>query len=251
MSRVTFVCGNWKLNKTVAEAVELTRAVAAGIAGTSGVDVGVAPVATAILPVVEAAAGSRILVGGQNCYHESSGAFTGELSPPLLKDAGCRFVIVGHSERRQLFGETDAGVNQKVKAVLAADLLPIVCVGETIDERQAGRTMDVVRGQLQGALDGLSAAQIGGLVIAYEPVWAIGTGHTATTEQAQEVHAEIRTLLRQLAGALADDIRIQYGGSVKPSNAAGLLSQPDIDGALVGGASLKADDFVGIVKAAP
>ncbi|MFH2010833.1 MAG: triose-phosphate isomerase [bacterium] len=250
MSRVPFVCGNWKLNKTVAEAVALARGVADGTANLGGVDVGVAPVATALHAVIAALADSPVLVGGQNCYEEASGAFTGEISPGLFKDVGCRFVIVGHSERRQLFGETDAGCNRKVKAVLAADLLPIVCVGETIEQRNAGQTLEVVGGQVRGALAGLSAEQIGGLVMAYEPVWAIGTGLTATTEQAQAVHADIRTLLRELAGAQADRVRIQYGGSVKPGNAAALLSQPDIDGALVGGASLKVDDFVAIAKAA-
>lgn len=250
MSRTPFICGNWKLNKTIADAVALAKGVAAGAAEAPGVDVGVAPVATALHPVAEALKGSAVLLGGQNCYHETSGAYTGEISPAFFADVGCRFVIVGHSERRQLFGETDAGVNAKTKAVLAAGLLPIVCVGETIEERKADRTMDVVGGQTRGALAGLTAAQIGSLVVAYEPVWAIGTGLTASTEQAQEVHADIRGLLRDLAGDEADKVRIQYGGSVKPANAAALLGQPDIDGALVGGAALKTEDFVAIIKAA-
>ncbi len=248
MSRIPFVCGNWKLNKTIADAVALAKGVAAGAA--DGVDVGVAPVSTALYPVAEALQGSPVLLGGQNCYHETSGAYTGEISPDFFKDVGCDFVIVGHSERRQLFGETDEGVNAKTKAVLAAGLLPIVCVGETIDERKADRTLEVVSTQIRGALAGLSAEQIGSLVVAYEPVWAIGTGLTATTEQAQEVHADIRGLLRELAGDEAEKVRIQYGGSVKPANAAALLGQPDIDGALVGGAALKAEDFVAIIKAA-
>ena len=250
MSRVPFVCGNWKLNKTVAEAVALAKGVAAGAARVSGVDVGVAPVATALHPVARALADSGVLLGGQNCYHEPSGAFTGEISPQFFKDVGCRFVIAGHSERRQYFGETDEGVNLKVKAILAEGLLPIVCVGETKEQREAGQTLEVVGTQVRGALADLSAEQIGSLVVAYEPVWAIGTGLTATTAQAQEVHADVRGLLRELAGEQADRVRIQYGGSVKPGNAKELLSQPDIDGALVGGASLKADDFAAIIAAA-
>jgi triosephosphate isomerase len=183
-------------------------------------------------------------------HDKASGAFTGEVAPPMLVDLACRYVILGHSERRTLFGETDAIVNAKTKAALAAGLIPIVCVGETLSEREAGRTAAVVSEQVTGSLAGLSAADIGRLVIAYEPVWAIGTGKVATPEQAQEVHALIRGLLAKLASpAVADSVRIQYGGSVKPDNAAVLAAQPDIDGALVGGASLKADDFLGIAKA--
>jgi triosephosphate isomerase len=250
MSRKPFVCGNWKLHKTVTESVELAQAVAAGTRGLTDVEVGIAPVFTALQPVVRALGDTHLRVGGQNCWHEPQGAFTGELSVPLLEDVGCDFVILGHSERRQLFGETDAGVNRKVKAALSGSLQPIVCVGETLEQREAGDTLTVVGRQVRSALDGLSAEQIGSLVLAYEPVWAIGTGKTATTEQAQEVHADIRSLLRELATEVADGVRIQYGGSVKPSNAAALLSQPDIDGALVGGAALEADDFVAIAKAA-
>ncbi len=250
MSRVPFVCGNWKLNKTIAEAVALANGVAAGAAQAPGVEVGVAPVSTALYPVAQALKSTSVLLGGQNCYHETSGAYTGEISPTFFKDVGCKFVIVGHSERRQLFGETDEGVNVKTRAVLDAGLLPIVCVGETLAEREADRTMDVVGGQTRAALAGLTAAEIGSVVVAYEPVWAIGTGRTATTEQAQQVHADIRELLRDLAGDEADKVRIQYGGSVKPANAAALLGQPDIDGALVGGAALKTEDFVAIIKAA-
>ena len=250
MSRTPFICGNWKLHKTVEESIALSRAVAEGTAGLRGVEVGVAPVFTAIQPVRRALGQAALRVGAQNGHAEPQGAFTGELSAPLLKDAGCDFVIVGHSERRQLFGETDAGVNKKTKALLAAGLTPIVCVGETIEERQAGQTFDRVRLQVRGAMLGLTAEQIGGLVLAYEPVWAIGTGLTATDEQAQEVHAATPAPLAELSGATAERVRIQYGGSVKPGNARALLAQKDIDGALVGGASLKADDFVAIVKAA-
>jgi triosephosphate isomerase len=183
-------------------------------------------------------------------HDKASGAFTGELAPPMLVDMGCRYVILGHSERRTLFGETDAAVNAKTKAALAAGLVPIVCVGETLEEREAGRTAAVVTGQVQGSLAGLSPAELEKVVVAYEPVWAIGTGKVATPEQAQEVHALIRGLLARLASPeVAARVRIQYGGSVKPDNAADLARQPDIDGALVGGASLKADDFLGIARA--
>lgn len=250
MSRVPFVCGNWKLHKTVTESVALARAVADASRDASEVEVGIAPVFTAIHPVLQAVGDSPLRVGAQNCWHEPQGAFTGEVSPPLLADLGCSFIIVGHSERRQLFGETNEGVNQKVHAVIAAGLQPIVCVGETLAQREADETLTVVGAQVREGLAGLSAEQIGSLVLAYEPVWAIGTGKTATTGQAQEVHAAIRALLRDLAGEQADLVRIQYGGSVKPANAADLLAQPDIDGALVGGAALKADDFAAIIRAA-
>ncbi len=250
MSRTPFICGNWKLHKNVADSVALAKGVAEGTAGLANIEVGIAPVFTNIHPVRQALGDTHLRVGAQNCWHEPQGAWTGELSPPFLKDVGCDFIIVGHSERRQHFGETDEGVNRKTKAVFEVGLTPIVCVGETLEQREAGKTLDVVGTQVRGALSGLDAAQIGTLVLAYEPVWAIGTGKTATTEQAQEVHADIRTLLRELAGDEADRVRIQYGGSVKPGNAAALLSQPDIDGALVGGASLKVDDFVAIANAA-
>lgn len=250
MSRAPFICGNWKLHKTVAESVALARAVADASADLSGVEVGIAPVFTALHPVRQAVADSSLRVGAQNCWHEPQGAYTGEVSPPLLADLGCSFIIVGHSERRQIFGETNAGVNQKVRAVLATGLQPIVCVGETLAQREANETLQVVGAQVREGLAGLSSEQVGSLVVAYEPVWAIGTGKTATTDQAQEVHAAIRALLRELAGEQADRVRIQYGGSVKPANAADLLAQPDIDGALVGGAALKADDFAAIIRAA-
>jgi triosephosphate isomerase len=250
MARTPIIVGNWKLNKTVAESVALARAVADGVVGITGVEVGVAPVATALHPVAAALTGTSVHLGAQNCYPEPAGAFTGEMSVPLLKDVGCSLVIIGHSERRQYFGETDAFINQKAKAVLAGGLTPIVCVGETLEQRERQETFTVVGTQVRGTLAGLSAEQIAITVIAYEPVWAIGTGRTATDAQAQEVHAYIRGILRELSPTAADAVRIQYGGSVKGSNAAGLLAQPDIDGALVGGASLKAEDFVAIVQAA-
>ena len=250
MARTPIIVGNWKLNKTVAEAVALAKGVAEGARGLAGVEVGVAPVATALHPVGVALAGTPVRLGAQNCYPEPSGAFTGELSVPLLKDVGCSLVIVGHSERRQYFGETDAFINQKAKAVVAGGLTPIVCVGETLAQRERGETFTVVGTQVRGTLAGLSADHVAATVIAYEPVWAIGTGRTASDAQAQEVHAFIRGILREISAPAAEAVRIQYGGSVKGSNAAGLLAQPDIDGALVGGASLKADEFVAIVKAA-
>ena len=250
MTRRKFVCGNWKMHKTIAEAVQLVRELR-DRAGKSGAQVAVAPPFTALAAVKQALQGSAIQLFAQDCHHEKQGAFTGEVSATMLKDAGCDGVIVGHSERRQYFGETDESVAKKVRAALAESLHPIVCVGETLQEREAGKTWEVVSRQVRGALAGLDAGSLQRITLAYEPVWAIGTGRTATTAQAQEVHAQIRGLLRELGGAqVADAVRIQYGGSVKPDNAKDLLSQPDIDGALVGGASLKANDFAAIVAAA-
>ena len=214
------------------------------------VEVAVCPPATALAAVCEAAKGSKVEVGGQNLYPAEEGAYTAEISPLFLKAVGCSHVILGHSERRTIFGEKDAFINEKVKVALAHGLVPIVCCGETEGEREQGITQKVVETQIRGCLAGLSVEEIAKLVIAYEPVWAIGTGKTATPEDAQKVHAFIRGLLKSLTDeATADSIRIQYGGSVKPGNAAELLGQADIDGALVGGASLKADSFAGIVKA--
>jgi len=250
MTRRKFVCGNWKMHKTIAEAVQLVRELR-DRAGKSGAQVAVAPPFTALAAVKQALQGSAIQLFAQDCHHEKQGAFTGEVSATMLKDAGCDGVIVGHSERRQYFGETDESVAKKVRAALAESLHPIVCVGETLQEREAGKTWEVVSRQVRGGLAGLDAGSLQRITLAYEPVWAIGTGRTATTAQAQEVHAQIRGLLRELGGAqVADAVRIQYGGSVKPDNAKDLLSQPDIDGALVGGASLKANDFAAIVAAA-
>ena len=249
MARTPFVCGNWKMHKTAAEAVALVRELAGGLGASPGVQVAVAPPFTALAPVAPALRGTPVELAAQNVHWEAQGAFTGEVSAAMLADAGCQHVIVGHSERRQLFGESDESVRKKVGAVLAAGMRPIVCVGETLEEREANRTMAVVDRQVRGGLAGLSS-ELAAVTVAYEPVWAIGTGRTATAAQAQEVHAAIRKILRELAGAGADAIRIQYGGSVKPENAAELMSQPDVDGALVGGASLKAKDFLAIVKGA-
>jgi triosephosphate isomerase len=250
--RKPVVAGNWKMHKTATEAQGLARELrnALGVVRDQ-VEVVLAPPFTALYPVAKALEDSNLQLAAQNCHAEAQGAFTGEVSAPMLKDVGCRYVILGHSERRQLFGETDEGVNRKVKAVLAAGLLPIVCVGETLQEREGARTLEVVSRQLAGGLAGVDAAAVSRSVIAYEPVWAIGTGKTATSAQAQEVHAHIRGWVAQAFGKdAAAAVRIQYGGSVKPDNAEELLGQPDVDGALVGGASLKAADFAAIVKAA-
>ncbi len=250
--RTPFVVGNWKLNKTIAEALALVTELKNQLGTVRGVAVGVAPVFTALHSVAKRLEGSAIATCSQDCFWESSGAFTGEVSAPLLADAGVTWAIVGHSERRQFFGDTNESVGKKARAALAAGLGAIVCVGEMLAERDAGRTLDIVDGQLAGGLvdiDGAVAAQR--LVIAYEPVWAIGTGRTATPAQAQEVHAHIRKrLTERFGGEVAQAVRIQYGGSVKPSNAEALMSERDIDGALVGGASLEASDFIAIVKAA-
>jgi len=251
VARQKFVCGNWKMHKTVAEAVALVQELRAALGdAASKVQVAVAPPFTALHAAAQAAKGTGIEVAAQDVYWEKQGAFTGEVSAPMLAEVGCQHGIVGHSERRQLFGETDDTVRRKVVALLAAGVRPIVCVGETLQEREAGRTLEVVERQVRQGLAGVSVEDLGRITIAYEPVWAIGTGRTATSAQAQEVHLAIRNLLRQIGAPVADAIRIQYGGSVKPENAAELMAQPDVDGALVGGASLKAQDFVAIVKGA-
>jgi len=250
MARRKIVAGNWKMNKTVAESLALVQALRESGMGQGGVEVAIAPPFGALYPVRQALEGSGILLAAQNTHWEAAGAFTGEVSVPMLAELGVAYVIVGHSERRQFFGETDETVNRRTRAVLKAGLRPIVCIGETLDEREGGRTFEVVHRQLRGGLAGFTAEEVRDFVLAYEPVWAIGTGRTATSAQAQEVHASIRAELAKLFdAATAGSLRIQYGGSVKPDNAAELLGQPDVDGALVGGASLKAADFAGIVKA--
>jgi triosephosphate isomerase (TIM) len=251
--RTPFVCGNWKLHKTVAEATALVTELKNQLGAVRDVMVGVAPPFTALHPVAKRIEDSNLLLAAQNVYWEEKGAWTGEVAPAMLVDVGCRWVIIGHSERRQHFGETDATVAKRVKAALAAGLGVIGCVGETDRQRDAGETFAVVDTHLDGILAGAggAGAPTDRLVIAYEPVWAIGTGRTATPAQAQEVHAHIRGRLREkVSAAAADAIRIQYGGSVKASNAEALLRETDIDGALVGGASLDAGEFVAIVKAA-
>jgi triosephosphate isomerase len=252
MARMKFVCGNWKMHKTSGEARDLVRALAPLVEGIAGgkVQVAVAPTFTALAATAEALKGTAIELAAQNVHFEPQGAFTGEISVGMLAELGVKHVIIGHSERRQLFGETDDGVRKKVGAVLKGGMLPIVCVGETLAERESGQTLAIVSRQVRGGLAGLPAADVARLTVAYEPVWAIGTGKTATTAQAQEVHAAIRKVLAELAGEAAQQVRIQYGGSVKADNAAELMAQPDVDGALVGGAALKAADFAQIVKGA-
>jgi triosephosphate isomerase len=247
--RQPFIAGNWKMNKTLAEAKALARGIRERVAPQRRAEVGLAPPYTALTAVAGELAGSDIRLAAQNVFWEKQGAYTGAISPLMLADVGCDYVIVGHSERRQHFGETNHTVNLKVKAVLAAGLKVILCVGETRAERESDQTMARVGEQLREGLAEVTAGP-GALVIAYEPVWAIGTGLTATPDQAQEVHAFIRSLLRELQGPAAEEIRLQYGGSVTPDNAATLLGQPDIDGALVGGASLKPELFLPIIAAA-
>jgi triosephosphate isomerase (TIM) len=247
--RTPFVVGNWKLHKTIAESLALVTELKNQLGAVKGVAVGVAPTFMSLHAVAKRLEGSPIATCGQSCHWEASGAWTGEVSAALLGDAGATWVIVGHSERRQFFGDTNESVGKKARAVLAANLGAIVCVGESLAERDGNRTLAVIDEQLAGALAGITDTSR--LVIAYEPVWAIGTGRTATPAQAQEVHAHIRARLTDRWGAVAaDGIRIQYGGSVKPSNAEALMAEKDIDGALVGGASLEAADFTAIVKAA-
>jgi len=248
--RKPFVAGNWKMNTSRADAVALAKGVAASSGEVGSVDVAVCPPFVYLSAVAEAVKGSGVAVGAQNCYFEKEGAFTGEVSPWMLKDAGCRYVILGHSERRHVFRESDKLIAKKVPAALSAELEVILCVGELLDERRADKTHEVVGRQLDSALADLSKDQMGRITIAYEPVWAIGTGETACPEEAQDVHAFIRKRLSETFGEeVAEAARIQYGGSVKPKNAAGLMRQPDVDGALVGGASLEADSFAAIVKA--
>jgi triosephosphate isomerase len=247
--RIPLLAGNWKMHCLRSDARTLAEGVKQAVAGLSDRQVLFAPPFTALATVAEVISGSGIFLAGQNLHWEAKGAFTGEVSAVMLRDAGCSHVIIGHSERRQLFGETDESVNRKLKTARGAGLVPIVCVGETLAQREAGQTLEVVGNQVAGALLGLDSAAIAALVIAYEPVWAIGTGKVATPEQAQEVHAMIRTKLAEIGGAkAAEACRILYGGSVKPDNVDVLMAQADIDGALVGGASLEIESFVRIVK---
>jgi len=248
--RRPLIAANWKMHKTLEEARTLTREVRRGLAPGLQAEVALAPPFTALAAVAGELAGSDIRLAGQDTFWERQGAYTGAISPLMLKDVGCHYVIVGHSERRQYFGETDRTVNRKLKAVLEVGLCPICCIGESLDERQAGQTLARVGKQFEEGLADLGALSGEQLVLAYEPVWAIGTGLTATPQQAQEVHAFMRSLLRELLHAAAEDVRILYGGSVTPDNAASLLDEADLDGALVGGASLKSASFLGIINAA-
>jgi triosephosphate isomerase len=242
--RTPLIAGNWKMHKTVTEALETARQLVELTADVTGVDLMIAPTSVSLAPMADVLKGSQIALGAQNLFWEKQGAYTGELSAEMLLSTGCRYVLIGHSERRQYFGETDETVNKRLKAALAAGLIPVLCIGESETERDAGETFSVLDKQVTNGLKGLFSDDLGSLVIAYEPVWAIGTGKTASDDQAQEAHQYIRQLMgRQFDKALANTVRILYGGSVKPSNVKGLMGMPDIDGALVGGASLEAESF--------
>jgi len=249
IERRPLIAGNWKMHKTQAEARVLAREIRRGLSYGIRTGVMLAPPYTALAAVAQELDGSNIHLGAQDTFWEKQGAYTGAVSPLMLQDAGCHYVIVGHSERRQHFGDTNRDVNLKLLAALEAGLVPILCVGEILEERQAGETLNRVAEQIREGLAGVAGAARDRVVIAYEPVWAIGTGLTATPEQAQEVHAFIRSLLREYLGPAAETTRILYGGSVTPDNAASLLAQADIDGALVGGASLNSDSFLKIIAA--
>jgi triosephosphate isomerase (TIM) len=247
--RTPILAGNWKMYKTVAEAVELVEGLLAGLGSASEREVLVCPPFTALHALSPLLQETPIQLGAQDVFYENQGAYTGAIAPGMLRDLGCSYVIVGHSERRQIFGENDGLINRKLHAALANGLRPILCVGETKPERDSGRAEQIVIGQLQGCLAGVNASAASDLVVAYEPVWAIGTGDTATPADAQSMHAAIRASLADVLGSdAANSIRIQYGGSVKPDNVDELMAQPDIDGALVGGASLKAESFLRIVQ---
>jgi triosephosphate isomerase len=251
--RKAFVAGNWKMNTDSDTGVALAKSIASGCSQTAGhrVSVAVCPPFVYLQSVAKALSSSSVAVGAQDVYIEDKGAFTGEISPVMLKDVGCTYALCGHSERRHVIGEKDELINKKVMATIAGGLLPILCVGELLSERDADKTEAVITGQLKNCLAGLSAEKVAAVTVAYEPVWAIGTGRTATPQQAQQVHQFVRELLSQMYSAqLADEMRILYGGSVKPNNAAELMAEKDIDGLLVGGASLKADDFLAIIQSA-
>jgi len=245
------IAGNWKMNTDRAAAAELAAAIGEKAGEAKEVDLLVCPPHVYLAPVAEALAGKPVALGAQNMYFTDNGAFTGETSAQMLTDLGAEYVILGHSERRTLMGETDELVNQKTLKALSAGLVPIVCLGELLEEREAGKTAEVVRTQFEGSLAGVEESQITNLVIAYEPVWAIGTGKVATPEQAEEVHADLRRLLAERYNSdIAEQVRILYGGSMKPGNAAELLSQPNVDGGLIGGASLNTEDFLAIAAGA-
>jgi triosephosphate isomerase (TIM) len=249
--RHPFIAGNWKMHKTVHETVVYVKEFRSLVKDIEEVEIVLAPAFTAIHAAAEAARNTKVGIAGQNLHWEKQGAFTGEVSAPMIKEAGAEYVIIGHSERRQYFGETDQSVNRRLRAALTAELIAIVCVGETLEQREANETLAVLDRQIKDGFDGITGAQVAGLVIAYEPVWAIGTGRTATSAQAQEAHAHIRHRLRQWFGAAAgDECHVIYGGSVKPENTQELIAQPDVDGALVGGASLEIKSFFEIVRRA-
>ena len=249
MARKIFIAGNWKMNKTAAETAELASALKASLAPFAGkCEIAVCPTFTSLATAVEILKGSNVKVGAQNIHWADNGAYTGEISGAMLKEIGVEYVIIGHSERRQYFGETDETVNQRIKAALKYGLKPIVCIGETLAEREGGVTNTVLEKQIRGAFADISAADMDAITIAYEPVWAIGTGKTATPEVAQETHAFSRSVLTALYGDKAQDIVVQYGGSMKPENSGALVSKQDIDGGLIGGAALKADSFTALIQ---
>ena len=249
MARKIFIAGNWKMNKTAAETAELASALKASLAQFAGkCEIAVCPTFTSLATAVEILKGSNVKVGAQNIHWADNGAYTGEISGAMLKEIGVEYVIIGHSERRQYFGETDETVNQRIKAALKYGLKPIVCIGETLAEREGGVTNTVLEKQIRGAFADISAADMDAITIAYEPVWAIGTGKTATPDVAQETHAFIRSVLAALFGDKAQDIVVQYGGSMKAENSGALVSKQDIDGGLIGGAALKADSFTALIQ---
>jgi len=249
--RKIFVCGNWKMNTDLDAALALAEGLKSASADAAGIEVGACPPFVYLKPVADALKGSDVVLGGQNMYFEPEGAFTGEISAKMLLDVGCTHVILGHSERRHKFGEGDELINRKVRAALEAGLNVILCVGELLEEREAGKTEEVLRRQVTACLDGVAADSMDSVVLAYEPVWAIGTGKTATPEQAQEAHEFVRGLVAGMFDdGVAQKLRIQYGGSVKPENACDLIGRKDVDGALVGGASLKSDAFAQIISEA-
>jgi triosephosphate isomerase len=240
--------GNWKMNKTVAESVIIVKALKSSIADVTDVEVLICPTFTSLYAVNNEIKGSNINVGAQNLFWEAKGAFTGEISPAMVKDTGCSYVLIGHSERRQYFNETDETVNKKTKAALIAGLIPVICIGETLKEKEQNITFKVIGKQIKEGLAGLTPQQAASIVLAYEPAWAIGTGKTATPDQAQEVHAFTRKVYSQMYGDAYQKVRILYGGSVNPTNVSDLMKQPDIDGGLVGGASLESESFTKLVK---
>ncbi len=249
MARKIFIAGNWKMNKTAAETAELASALKASLAQFAGkCEIAVCPTFTSLATAVEILKGSNVKVGAQNIHWADNGAYTGEISGAMLKEIGVEYVIIGHSERRQYFGETDETVNQRIKAALKYGLKPIVCIGETLAEREGGITNTVLEKQIRGAFADITAADMDAITIAYEPVWAIGTGKTATPDVAQETHAFIRSVLTALFGDKAQDIVVQYGGSMKAENSGALVSKQDIDGGLIGGAALKADSFTALIQ---
>ncbi|RJP28935.1 MAG: triose-phosphate isomerase [Candidatus Omnitrophota bacterium] len=251
--RKIIIAGNWKMNKTIGQSIELASGLKRELFSVKNLntDVVICPVFTSLAEVAEIIVDSPIELGAQNLYWEDQGAFTGEISPVMLKDAGCKYVIIGHSERRQFFAETNLTVNKKIIAALNHGLIPIVCVGETLKERDGGQTFKVLNDHITNGVSGISADKMAGIIIAYEPVWAIGTGKTATAEQAQEAHKYIRDLIKDIySEEVASEVRIQYGGSVKPENISEILLKPDVDGALVGGASLSIESFISIIKKA-